>query len=95
MAGEVSAPSSRQVSYFTIFCFFTLLQTRTTTKHHTRNIVTLGETFDADSVEFVVSWKHPEGSLQGLRNCRAIFSLGAGVDHLLGDKLLPDVPIAR
>jgi glyoxylate/hydroxypyruvate reductase A len=37
----------------------------------------------------------PAGLLATLPNLRAIFSLGAGVDHLLADPALPDVPIAR
>lgn len=58
-------------------------------------IVTLGEPFDRRSVHYVASWKHPEGSLAGLPNLAAVFSLGAGVDHLFADSRLPDVPIAR
>ena len=60
-----------------------------------RKIVTLGEPFDRRDVHYVVSWKHPPGSLAGLPNLVAIFSLGAGVDHLMGDDRLPDVPIVR
>ena len=58
-------------------------------------IVTLGEPFDRRSVHYVASWKHPEGSLAGLPNLAAVFSLGAGVDHLFADTRLPDAPIAR
>lgn len=58
-------------------------------------IVTLGEPFDRRSVHYVASWKHPPGSLAGLPNLAAIFSLGAGVDHLFADDRLPDVAIAR
>jgi glyoxylate/hydroxypyruvate reductase A len=58
-------------------------------------IVTLGEPFDRRSVHYVASWKHPEGSLAGLPNLAAIFSLGAGVDFLFADERLPDAPIAR
>ncbi|KPF70654.1 hydroxyacid dehydrogenase [Bosea sp. AAP35] len=58
-------------------------------------IVTLGEPFDRRSVHYVASWKHPEGSLAGLPNLAAVFSLGAGVDHLFADTRLPEVPIAR
>jgi len=58
-------------------------------------IVILGEPFDRRSVHYVASWKHPEGSLAGLPNLAAIFSLGAGVDHLFADTRLPEVPIAR
>lgn len=58
-------------------------------------IVTLGEPFDRRAVHYVASWKHPEGTLAGLPNLAAVFSLGAGVDHLFADSRLPDVPIAR
>ena len=60
-----------------------------------RKIVTLGEPFDRRDVLYVASWKHPPGSLAGLPNLAVIFSLGAGVDHLIGDPRLPDVPIVR
>lgn len=58
-------------------------------------VVLLGEPFDRRSIHYVASWKHPHGALAGLPNLAAIFSLGAGVDHLLNDPKLPDVPIAR
>lgn len=58
-------------------------------------VVVLGEPFDRRAVHYVASWKHPEGSLAGLPNLAAIFSLGAGVDHLFADSRLPEVPIAR
>jgi glyoxylate/hydroxypyruvate reductase A len=60
-----------------------------------RTIVALGDSYDPASIHYAVSWKHPAGSLQNLPNLRAIFSLGAGVDHLMNDPLLPDVPVAR
>lgn len=58
-------------------------------------IVVLGEPFDRRAVHYVASWKHPPGSLTGLPNLAAIFSLGAGVDFLFADEKLPDAPIAR
>ncbi len=60
-----------------------------------RKIVMLDEPFDRRDVHYVVSWKHPPGSLAGLPNLEAIFSLGAGVDHLMRDARLPHVPIVR
>lgn len=60
-----------------------------------RQVVALGEPFDRRAVHYAVSWKHPPGSLAGLPNLEAVFSLGAGVDHLMGDPRLPDVPILR
>ncbi|WP_089177482.1 glyoxylate/hydroxypyruvate reductase A [Bosea sp. AS-1] len=58
-------------------------------------IVVPGEPFDRRAVHYVASWKHPAGSLTGLPNLAAIFSLGAGVDFLFADDKLPEVPIAR
>ena len=58
-------------------------------------IVALGEGFDRRNVRFAATWKHPEGSLAGLPQLEAIFSLGAGVDHLFADRSLPDVALAR
>lgn len=58
-------------------------------------IVVLGEPFDRRAVHYVASWKHPAGSLTGLPNLAAIFSLGAGVDFLFADDKLPEAPIAR
>ena len=60
-----------------------------------RPVVTLEAPFDARDIRYVASWKHPPGSLAGLPNLRVIFSLGAGVDHLMDDDRLPAVPIVR
>jgi glyoxylate/hydroxypyruvate reductase A len=59
------------------------------------SIATLDEPFDRASVRYAVSWRHPPGGLKGLPNLQAIFSLGAGVDHLFADPALPDRPIVR
>lgn len=47
------------------------------------------------SIDYAVVWKQPHGVLAKLPNLKAIFSVGAGVDHILSDDQLPDVPIAR
>ncbi|MHB2166624.1 2-hydroxyacid dehydrogenase [Alsobacter sp. R-9] len=60
-----------------------------------RDVVMAGEPFDRRAVHYAVTWKHPPGALAGLPNLSAIFSLGAGVDHLMGDPRLPDVPVVR
>jgi glyoxylate/hydroxypyruvate reductase A len=54
-----------------------------------------GEGFDPAAIHYAASWKHGPGALAGLPNLKAIFSLGAGVDHLFHDPHLPDVPITR
>jgi glyoxylate/hydroxypyruvate reductase A len=46
-------------------------------------------------IRFAVVWKQPQGLLAGLPNLRAVFSAGAGVDHLLADPGLPAVPVIR
>jgi glyoxylate/hydroxypyruvate reductase len=58
-------------------------------------IATLGEPFDRASIRYALSWRHPPGALQRLPNLEAIFSLGAGVDHLFADPALPDCTIVR
>src|SRR5246127_3770879 len=52
----------------------------------------LGKT---DDIEIALAWKPDPGLLATLRNLRLIVSLGMGVDHLLTDDRLPDVPIVR
>jgi glyoxylate/hydroxypyruvate reductase A len=52
-------------------------------------------TGDLADVAYACVWKPPHGLLATLPNLKAIFSLGAGVDHLWGDPALPDVPIVR
>lgn len=47
------------------------------------------------SIDYAIVWRQPPGVLAGLPNLKAIFSLGAGVDHILADETLPDVPIVR
>ena len=59
------------------------------------SIATLDEPFDRASVRYAVSWRHPPGALKELPNLQAIFSLGAGVDHVFADPALPDKPIVR
>jgi glyoxylate/hydroxypyruvate reductase A len=50
---------------------------------------------NADDVHYVAAWKPEPGSLGRFPNLKVIFNLGAGVDALLEDKALPDVPIVR
>jgi glyoxylate/hydroxypyruvate reductase A len=50
---------------------------------------------DLAEIAYALVWKPPEGLLARLPNLRVIFSLGAGVDHLVFQKDLPDVPIVR
>jgi glyoxylate/hydroxypyruvate reductase A len=60
-----------------------------------RTVVTPRDIFDPSTVRYAAVWKHEPGTLARLPNLAAIFSLGAGVDHLFADPHLPDVPIVR
>jgi glyoxylate/hydroxypyruvate reductase A len=46
-------------------------------------------------VAYAATWLPPAGAFGALPNLRAIFSLGAGVDGVLKDHALPQVPIVR
>jgi glyoxylate/hydroxypyruvate reductase A len=60
-----------------------------------RTVVTPETLADPASIRYALSWRHRPGALADLPNLQAIFSLGAGVDHVLADPRLPDVPIVR
>jgi len=50
---------------------------------------------DLSHIRYALTWRHRPGALVDLPNLKAIFSLGAGVDHVLEDPRLPDAPIVR
>lgn len=50
---------------------------------------------DAAKVRYALVWRPPHGSLASLPELEVIFSLGAGVDYLLADPTLPDLPVVR
>jgi glyoxylate/hydroxypyruvate reductase A len=52
----------------------------------------LGEPAD---IVYACAWRAPRGLFAGMPRLKAIFSLGAGVDHVLADPDLPDVPVVR
>ncbi len=60
-----------------------------------RPVLTPQELTDRAAVRYAVCWRHEPGALADLPHLRAIFSLGAGVDHLFEDPELPEVPIVR
>ncbi|MDH3472381.1 MAG: glyoxylate/hydroxypyruvate reductase A [Rhodospirillales bacterium] len=50
----------------------------------------------AEEIDYALVWKPPRGLLAGFPNLKAIFSLGAGIDHLASDPELPaGVPVVR
>lgn len=61
-----------------------------------RREVVLEPEGEADpSIEYAVVWKQKPNVLARLPNLKAVFSIGAGVDHLFSDPGLPEVPIVR
>ncbi|MFQ5774159.1 MAG: 2-hydroxyacid dehydrogenase [Kiloniellaceae bacterium] len=51
---------------------------------------------DPGEIEFALVWQPPRGELRRYPNLKAIFSIGAGIDHLSSDPELPEgVPIVR
>lgn len=50
---------------------------------------------DPAGIEAALVWRPPPGMLRALPNLRLIQSLGAGVDGLLADPSLPEVPLCR
>lgn len=50
---------------------------------------------DPAEIDYALIWAAPDRMLHDLPNLRVIFSLGAGVDHLLGDAAPATVPIVR
>jgi glyoxylate/hydroxypyruvate reductase len=46
-------------------------------------------------ITYAVVWKQRPGALNGLPNLKAVFSIGAGVDHIFAEGAVPDVPIVR
>lgn len=60
-----------------------------------REVVTEPQGESDPSIDYAVVWKHQPGILATLPNLKAIFSIGAGVDHIFADPDLPDVPIVR
>jgi glyoxylate/hydroxypyruvate reductase A len=54
-----------------------------------------GANFDPAEVHYAAVWKPVPGELAGFPNLRVIFNLGAGVDVLMADASLPNVPLVR
>jgi len=50
---------------------------------------------DPADIEYVLAWGPKRGTFKGLPNLKCIFSLGAGVDHLIGRDLPDGVPVVR
>lgn len=48
------------------------------------------EVKDPEKVEFVLSWRHPQGIFKEYPNLQVISSMGAGIDHILQDPEIPE-----
>lgn len=60
-----------------------------------RDIRVWPDTGDDAAIEYALVWRPPAGELATFSGLKAVFSIGAGVDHLIGDAALPDAPIVR
>ena len=50
---------------------------------------------DLAEIDAALVWRVPPGLLRTLPNLKAVLSLGAGVDAMLADPTLPDLPLCR
>lgn len=50
---------------------------------------------DISDIRYALAWGPPPGALATLPNLQMIVSVGAGVDHIIGDPTLPNVPVVR
>jgi len=48
-----------------------------------------------EQVQMAVVWKQPHGSLAALSNLKSLQSFGAGIDSIVSDPTLPDLPLSR
>ena len=54
------------------------------------------DTDHAEDVVCAMVWKQKRGALTKFKNLKLIFSMGAGVDHILEDDTIPkQIPICR
>lgn len=53
------------------------------------------DSYEPAAIRYAATWKPPAGLLASLPNLEVIFNLGAGVDALMADDTLPDVPVVR
>lgn len=53
------------------------------------------ESGPVEDIRYALAWGPPAGALKSFPNLELIVSVGAGVDHLMKDTELPDVPIVR
>ena len=64
-------------------------------KFFSHKIFTLDQNVPLDKIEVALIWNLPDKILQKLKNLKIIFSLGAGVDHILKLPSYKNTPIIR
>ena len=64
-------------------------------KFKDHQIYTIGDKFDYESISIAMIWKLPNNEFKKLINLQLIFSLGAGVDHILKLSSYDHTPIVR
>jgi glyoxylate/hydroxypyruvate reductase A len=50
---------------------------------------------DKSDVNYAVVWNPPKGELKTFPNLKCVFSMFAGIEHMMQDPELPDVPISH
>lgn len=60
-----------------------------------RRVIREPDGADRREIEYAVVWKQRPDALKDLPKLKAIFSIGAGVDHIFAEGDVPDVPIVR
>lgn len=59
-------------------------------------MVTWDQVNDPSAISVAVVWQHQKDLFQKIPNVKLVASLGAGVDHIVGDPLLPvNVPVSK
>ena len=64
-------------------------------KFNNENVYTLDQKPDFSKIEFAIIWNLPDKILKKLNNLKIIFSLGAGVDHIINLPSYKKTPIVR
>lgn len=89
-------PAHMNISFFSIddTSDQTLIALREKLPEHT--IYQWPDLGNPEDLDYAICWGAPDDFFKGAKNLRAIFSLAAGVDHLLNHAGLPDaVPVIR
>ncbi|WP_421854533.1 2-hydroxyacid dehydrogenase [Oricola sp.] len=60
-----------------------------------RTVVEEPDGAEDGSIDYAVVWKQQKGILDRLPNLKAVFSIGAGVDHIFAGGDAPRVPVVR